>query len=425
MLSRRNIAIFFGVVFVAMSVIVAIAIGVGHPDVPSDDIAVVDDDSINVPGLIDEGHITKDGFDQILTETAKAQGLPAAPQPSDPQYKAIKDQAVSTALDIAWITGEAQKQGVEVTDTEVDQQLAQSKQQNFKTEEEYQKYLTDQGLTEDDVKQRVRLQVISTKIENKLTESAPSTSESDAQEYYDANKSQFVQPEQRTIRIIQNADAAKVDQAYQALQADPSAANWNTVAAQYSTDPTSKDKGGVRADVIPGSFEQPLDDAIFNAPQGQLQAPIKTSTASYVFQVDSIKPEQTQSFDQLKGQIQQQLDSTKQQEVFTAFLNDYRDYWSNLTVCGDDYLIARCGNFEGNPNPCPDPSLPPEQQQQQIQAQGGCPPPVVTPSPVAPGSVQPFVPASAGAPQRPHPAGEDQTQPSVPGGLPGGIVPTG
>jgi parvulin-like peptidyl-prolyl isomerase len=425
LLSKRNLAIFFGVLFVAMSVIVAVAIGVGHPDVPSDDIAVVDDDSINVPGLVDKGHISKEGFDKILDQTAKAQGLPATPPSSDPQYKALKDQAIGTALDIAWITGEAQRQGVDATDTEIDQQLAQSKQQNFKTEEEYQKYLQEQGLTEDDVKQRVRLQVISTKIENKLTASAPSASDSDAQDYYDANKSQFVQPEQRTIRIIQNADAAKVDQAYATLQQDSSAANWNTVAAQYSSDPTSKDKGGVRADVIPGSFEQPLDDAIFNAPQGELQAPVKTSTASYVFQVDSVKPEQTQSFDQLKSQIVQQLESTKQQEVFSGFLSDYRDYWSNLTVCGDDYLISRCGNFEGNPNPCPDPSLTPEQQQQQIQAQGGCPPPVVSASPVAPGSIQPFVPATGGAPQRPHPAGEATSQPTVPGGGLGGVVPTG
>jgi len=423
--SNRNIAIFFGVLFVALSVIVAVAVGVGHPSVPSDDVAVVDSD-INVEGLVDNGHISKTGFDKIFAETAKQQGLNAPPQQSDPQYQSIKDQAMGTALDIAWITGEAKKQGVEVTDTEVQQQLQQSKQQNFKTEAEYQQYLQQQGLTEADVLQRVRLQVISTKIENKLTESAGNVSDSDAQDYYDANKSQFKQPESRDIRIIQNSDAAKVDQAIAALKADPSDANWKKVAATYSTDPTSKDKGGLRPSVVPGSFEQPLDDDIFKAAQGQIVGPITTSTGTYAFQVVTVKPASTQSFDSLKAQILQQLKSTRQQEVFSAFLQDYRDYWSSLTTCADGYTISRCDNFEGNPNPCPDPTLTPQQQQQQVQVQG-CPPPVLSSSPAAPGSIRPFVPSSAGAPQRPHPAGGEPATPTVPGGgtIPGGAVPGG
>ena len=60
--------------------------------------------------------------------------------------------------------------------------------------------------------------------------------------------------------------------AYQALRADDSDANWKKVAAQYSTDPTSKDKGGLRTDVVPGSFQQPLDDDIFKAPTGESRA---------------------------------------------------------------------------------------------------------------------------------------------------------
>ena len=82
-------------------------------------------------------------------------------------------------------------------------------------------------------------------------------------------------------------------------------------------------------------------------------------------------------------------------------------------------MIERCDNFTGETQPCPDPSLPEEQQQQQLE-QTGCPPPVLSSNPAAPGSFLPFTPAS-GQPQRPHPPGEDAAVPAgLPGGVPGG-----
>ena len=350
-MSKRNLAIAFAVVFVATVAIVGVAIGVGHPSVPSDDIAVVDDSSINVPGLVEDGHISVDGFNKIFLQTAKQAGLADIPNTTDPQYKNVRDQAIGTALDIAWITGEAQRRGVEVTDTQVQQQFAQTKAQNFKTEADYQQFLQQQGLTQADVLLRVRLQALSTAIQDKLTNDVPTPSESEAKDFYDANKDRLTTPANRDIRIIQNKDAAKVNQALAALKADSSDASWQKVASQYSTDVNSNQQGGARRDVVPGSFDQPLDDDIFKAPQGEIQGPITTPTGTYIFVVDAIHPASTQSFDSAKATIIQQLKSTNQQAAFTAFLASYRDYWSSLTFCGEDYLISRCDNFTGNPSP--------------------------------------------------------------------------
>ncbi|HEY6772261.1 MAG TPA: hypothetical protein VI035_07405, partial [Solirubrobacterales bacterium] len=103
--SKRNLAILFGATFVLVVAITAAAIGVGHPSVPSDDVAVVDDDAVDVPGLFDDGHLSKANFDRFLLQTAKQNNLQQLPQPSDPQYKQLKDQAVQSALQIGWIVG--------------------------------------------------------------------------------------------------------------------------------------------------------------------------------------------------------------------------------------------------------------------------------------------------------------------------------
>jgi parvulin-like peptidyl-prolyl isomerase len=296
-LSKRNVAIFFGVALVAMVVIVGVAVGVGHPNVPSDEVAVIDDSSINVPGLIDSGKVSKANFDRFLLQTAKQNGLQAVPQASDPQYKQLKDQSMQAVLQIGWIVGEANKRDLTFTDTQVNQSLQQIKSQ-FKTEAEYVQARDQAGLTEADVLQRAKLQLIQNKIQDDINNSVGTPSTGDARDYYDANKQQFTQAAKRTIRIIQNKDPHQIDLAYQALRTDQSPANWKKVAAQYSTDPTSKAKGGLRTDVVPGSFQQPLDGEIFKAQPGQLEGPVPTSTGNFVFQVISATPEKVTGFDE-------------------------------------------------------------------------------------------------------------------------------
>ena len=425
--NTRNIAIGLGALLVLLIVLIGATSGYGNPDVPEGDVAFVDED-ITVEGIVENGHIDQEAFDRAMELSAKQSGLPKAPAPGEEQYEQLRDQAVGLLLDDTWIKGEADRQGVEVTPTEIQQELQTVKSQSFKTEEAFQQFLKQSGLSEAEVEQRVELQVVSRKIQEKISETSPDATEDEAKEFYDANKEQFEQPEQRTIRLIQNEDEALAQQAADTLKQDNSPKSWSEVAKKLSTDDIGNSQGGLRENVTPGVFEQPLDDEIFNAPEGEVIGPIKTDVASYVFQVDSVTPGSSQAFEEALPQIQEQLNGQRDQEVFAAFLSDYRDRWTELTFCAEDFLIVRCDNFEGPiTQPCPDPTLPEEQQQAQLE-QNGCPPPVVTPSPISPGTAPEFGQPASGAPQRPHPPGEDTETPggALPGGLPpGGAVPQG
>jgi len=441
--SKRNLAIIFGAALVLTVAITAVAIGVGHPDVPSDDVAVIDDASVDVPGMFEAGAMSKGNFDRFLQQTARQNNLQTVPEPSDPQYNQLKDQAMQSALQIGWLVGEADRQGLSFTDTQIQQSLQQIKSQ-FKTQEEYERARDQAGLTEADVLTRARLQLIQNRIQENVSNSVGSVSDTDARDYYNANEQQFTQPAKRTIRIIQNKDANQVNQALTALRTDNSPANWKTVAAQYSTDPTSKDKGGLRTDVVPGSFQQPLDDDIFSAPTGEVQGPVTTPTGTFAFQVESATPEQVQGFDdttssatggapsKVSDQIKTQIKSQQQQEALTAFGQHFRDYWTNLTQCASDYVVQGCDNFDGGGPTCDPDKL---AQQPGVQGGTGCPAPVFAscqegsaatggqpdqlqctgsgPTPGAPGSFKPFLPVIGGTPQAPHPPGEGT---SAPGG---------
>lgn len=399
----------FGALLVLLVIALAATSGFGDDD--PGDVAVVDGDQI-----------TQEDFDKALGQAAARQGAATncqAPGSDDPQYATLRDEAMNDVLDSAWILGEADERGVEASDREIQDALEQTKSQNFGSDKEYQAFLTQSCFTQEDVDLRVKLQVLSTKIQEKITADVPPVEESDIQDYYDANKEQFTQPVQRDIRLILNQDPEKAQQAADQLKQDNSDQNWNKVAAQYSTDAISKDKGGVRESVTEGVFPEAVDAQIFDAPEGEVIGPIETDSGTYVFQVDSATEATAAPLDDVRAQIEQQLNGQAQQEAFGEFLTDYRDRWAQVTVCADDFVTERCDNFSGEVAPCPDPSLPQAQQDQQLQA--GCPPPVISRNPVAPGTVLPFVSAS-GQPQRPHPPGEDVVAPA---GLPAGTAPGG
>ncbi|MGZ5341052.1 MAG: peptidyl-prolyl cis-trans isomerase [Solirubrobacterales bacterium] len=392
---KARIAAVFGAVVIVAVVIAALTSGIGHADVPEGDVASVDGDGIS-----------QAQFDRALQQAALQQGVEDVPAPGDQQYDALRDQAMGDLLDVAWIQKEAEEQGVSVSDRQVQTQLEQTKKQNFKTDAEYQKFLETSGYTQEDVDLRIKLQLLSQMIQQKLTTDAPKVSDSEVEDFYNQNKAQFEQPETRDIRIVLTKDQAQADEAKKALEADNSDASWQKVAAEFSTDEASKDKGGVRAGVTAGVLEGDLDGQVFDAEQDTVLGPVQTPLGFYVFQVDKITPGGAQPLSAVQAQLKQQLQAQAQQESFSAFIEDYRAKWTSVTLCADGFVIDRCDNFvPGATMPCT------------ASAQAGCPAPVLERSPLAPGAAGAgsLGGGGGGAPQRPHPPGAAQTPPGAPG----------
>ena len=82
----------FGVLFLALFVVVGVAVGIGNPAVPSGSIAVVED--------APNGTITKAEFDRALVQAAARQGLKEVPATDDPQYQLL---ALLCGYGFAWV----------------------------------------------------------------------------------------------------------------------------------------------------------------------------------------------------------------------------------------------------------------------------------------------------------------------------------
>jgi len=395
-------AVVLAALLVVLLVVVAIAQGIGNPSVPSGDVAVVEDTP--------DGHITTAEFQSSLEQAAALQGVKKVPPPSNPQYSALRDSAMSDVLLGRWVRGEAADRGITLSDSEISNRLDQIIKQDFGGQKQFEQYLKQAHFTSEQARQRVELQLLSNEIQKQVLPQDSGVSDSEIEDFYKANLSQFEQPETRDVRQILNSDQAKVERAKSLLEQDDSAASWKKVAARFSTDKATKDSGGLRAGVAEGQSEPALEDQVFSAEQGQLVGPFKGQSGYYLIEVEKINPAQTTPLSDVSKQIEQQLAQGKQQQISQDFQQDFLDKWRSRTFCADDYLIDRCENFT--------PSL---------QTIPGAPPVISTPA-VPPGQTAVFagqpIPALPQGPIQPAAA----QQPGVigpPGAVPPGAVPQG
>jgi parvulin-like peptidyl-prolyl isomerase len=387
--------------FVLLFLIFAIAQGIGDPNVPSGDVAVIEDAP---DGL---GTITEEDLDHAIEQAAAESQVKPVPKPGDPKYDELQEAALGQLLDSIWIQGLGEEMGFTVTPKEVSDELKKLKKQSFKSEKQYDEFLKEGHYSQADVNERVKVQIISTKVQGQITEEGSTPSSEEIENYYEAAKSsQFTTPESRDVRTIANKDKAKVEEAKELLLKDDSPESWKKVAKKYSTEAT-KGSGGLQAGLTEGRLPEPLNAAAFEADQGEVLGPIKGASTYTIFEVEKITPEKVQSLDEAKSQISTQLSEQAQQQHFAAVISTWRSTWTSRTFCASDFVMQRCANFEGEAHPAEanpacyeaDPKSPPE----------ACPAIVGGVKPAQPGSVTPLAPEGQKLAQRPRPAGEEAT----------------
>jgi foldase protein PrsA len=299
----------------------------------------------------------------------KAQPKPAEGQPkvTDEQlrtqckqeYEQLRNQVLQLLISFKWIQGEADALDVKVSEAEVKKSFDEQKKQSFPKEEDYQKFIKSSGQTQEDILQRVKLDLLSNKIRDKVVKGKDNVTDKQIADFYNKNKARFAQPEKRDLRVVLTKGKAQAENAHAALESGDS---WKAVAKKYSIDDTSKETGGKLPAQAKGTLDKELDDAVFSAKKGELVGPIKTQYGYYVFTVTNVTEASQQTLAEAKETIKQTLASQGQQKALDTFVQDFTKRWKEKTECSEGYKTTDCKN---GPKATPTPSVagaPPEGQ---------------------------------------------------------------
>ena len=277
---------------------------------------------------------------------AKGQSAPTTAQlksECELQYKSLQTEVLGFLISSDWVLGEASSLGVKLTDAEVKKQFVKEKNAQFPKASEFEKFLASSGQTTSDLLLRVKLNMLSQKIQQKIVKEKGKVTQAQIEKYYNENKSHFGTPEKRSVEIILTKTEAAANSAKKEVESGKSFAS---VAKRVSIDPTSKANGGLLPEVTKGEEEKALDTAIFSTGKNVLSGPVKTPFGYYIFEVASVTAGSQQTLAQAQSSIKQQLTSTQQQQALSKFVKGFKTKWTGKTDCRSSYVVADCKQYK-------------------------------------------------------------------------------
>ena len=287
------------------------------------------------------------------TTPAPAKGQPAPTTAQfksqcEQEFKTLSQEVLGYLISSEWVLGEAAALGVSVSDKEVKKRFEQIRNQQYPKAGEIQRLLTNSGQTVSDLLLRVKLNLLSTKLQQKIVRAKATVTHQQIEKYYKENASRFTVPERRDLEIILTKTEAQAKSARREVESGKSFAS---VAKKVSIDPTSKENGGLLAGVVKGQEEKALDEAAFKATPGTLEGPVKTPFGVYVFRVKNVTPGSTQSLKQSEATIRAQLTATQQQSALTNFVKKFKDRWKAKTDCRAGFVMMDCKQYKEPKSP--------------------------------------------------------------------------
>lgn len=289
----------------------------------------------------DGGEITRAEFEEQLEVFAQQSGGEAQlPSEGDPQYDQLVAQIMPGLVQTEVAQAYAEENGITVSDKEIDREIQRLKeqlgeqarsqgQQDISDQEAYRQALEEAGFTEEELRSDIREQLPLRKVQEEVTgDAAPSDEE--VRTYYDENEESFAEPEERCARhILFPPDAEQ--QAEEVKQELEDGGDFAALAEEYSQDPGSAEQGGdlgcqPETDPETGqpTYAPAFNDALFaeDAEEGDIIGPVETEFGYHLIELQEIREESTPDFEEVEGEIREQLTREAQSTEFQRWLQE-------------------------------------------------------------------------------------------------------
>jgi peptidyl-prolyl cis-trans isomerase SurA len=219
-------------------------------------------------------------------------------------------------------------------DSEVIRQLDEIRKQNhLDSMEALEKAVRQEGLSYEDFKANIKnrivtQEVVSDEVGRKLTLTAKQE-----QEYYDAHKQEYAQPESVHLREIliptpDDATDAQVAQAQakanEVIGKLKAGSKFEDMAKQYSGGPHADD-GGDLGDYPKGQLPKVIEDQVFALPNGQWTTPVRTRQGFVIEQVTEHTPGGIPPLSAVDRQVQEAIYKEAIEPALRKYLTELRE----------------------------------------------------------------------------------------------------
>jgi peptidyl-prolyl cis-trans isomerase SurA len=213
------------------------------------------------------------------------------------------------------LTKEAETQGVQVTDKDVDRYIADVRAAQGLDDAAFTRALREQGMTLESYREVVRSEIRKSELINREIRSRVSVAPEQVRRHYEAHADQYSLAERVQLRMIlipvppetPPAEQAHLEAFVRALHAQlDGGADFSEMARKYSAGPGAGE-GGDLGWFERGQMVKPLEDVAFRLPAGALSSPIRNSAGFSILKVEAREGHQSQPFEAVEVQIREEL----------------------------------------------------------------------------------------------------------------------
>ncbi len=280
-----------------------------------------------VAATVNEEPILWSEVDAEVARAATQFNVNLAGPDSEKQRAELSRLVLDQLIDQRLILQAARKRGVQVSETAVSAEIERIKK-NFGSEEEFQQALAQRNLTMDDVRRLLRVNLtvrallpLVAKVE---------VPEAEVRKSFEERRAQFDQPEQARVShiLIRVEDPKQEERARQTILLIQGklakGEKFADLARQYSQDPGSKERGGDLGFFGRGAMVKEFEQAAFSLQPGQVSGPVKTQFGYHLILLHERKPAKKATYEEVAGQIREQLTEERQESLFQKWLTEER-----------------------------------------------------------------------------------------------------
>ena len=224
---------------------------------------------------------------------------------------------------------EALNRGLEVSTQEVLEEYQESREflitQYFEEDEQvFQDRLESLDITEDDLRELIKRNILISKLIDQLQEGLVPVTEEELQAFYEENYEEyFTRNERRRIRHILVDSRSVAESLIVRIQRGE---DFGELAQEFSKDPMSAPAGGEMNFVEEGDFVESFNSVAFSLPVGEISEVVETKHGFHILEVLEIKPAEDVELDEsLKEDIRSFLLQERHAVAINSLLEELKE----------------------------------------------------------------------------------------------------
>ena len=232
----------------------------------------------------------------------------------------IAPQVLDAMIDDIVLRQEAQRLGIEVSDSEVENEVRQFKVRRRLSDEDFERSLRLQGLTPEQFKERSREDIVKHRIIGYMVRRKVVVTQEEIDAYLERNRSELTTERVVTLQMVVLADRDSASQLRRAL--DSGEMGIDEAVERYSVGPRAEK--GVMADVRWRELDDPWREGLRDLGVGQLSEPFLVQDRWVIVKLLDRRDGERQETAAVEEEVREALMRPKLEERFKEYMNGLR-----------------------------------------------------------------------------------------------------